>query len=125
NVHVVVFDALVRRIDVVTETGTNAAMFIGGHRGTDPAATDDHSSLARAAGHHDGNGARKVRIVDRFVAVRAKVLDPVAERVQVLADHEFQPDSGVVGPECYAHADTRSVAARFAQETCSRASLTT
>src|SRR5262245_24537105 len=74
HVHVVVLDALMRRVSVVTEASPDAAMLVRGNRGADAAATDEHSMLADIAGDRAGDRVRVIRVVDRLVAVRAYVV---------------------------------------------------
>src|SRR6187551_2245943 len=80
HVHVVVFDALVRGISVVTDRRTDAAHLVGRHRGADARATDQDAAIRRAVLDRLAEALREVGvIVGRIGAVPAEVDQLVSE----------------------------------------------
>src|SRR5436190_24089805 len=74
DVHVVVLDALVRRVGVVADRGADAGDLAGRDRGADPRAAAEHAALGAAADEGVADLARLVRTVDALrVGVIAEV----------------------------------------------------
>ena len=88
HVHVVVLDALVRRVDVVADRRADPGDLAGGDRGADARAADEDAALARAPrGSPSPTLARLVRVVDAHrVGVDAEVDRLVAARRDRLED---------------------------------------
>src|SRR3954468_55748 len=74
DVHVVVLDALVRRVRVVADGGPDARELAGGDRGADAGAADEDPALRVTAADRIADLTRLVRVVDpRFGPIRAEV----------------------------------------------------
>ena len=80
HVHVVVLDALVGRVGVVADGGTDPAHLVGGHRRTDPGAADEDAALRGAARDGVAQALGEVGVVIvRVGAVAAEVDEVVAD----------------------------------------------
>src|SRR4051812_24834206 len=64
DVHVVVLDPLMGRVDVVADGGADARHLVGGHAGADTAATDEDRALGASLLDGESDLLRVVRIVD-------------------------------------------------------------
>src|SRR5215207_5684457 len=64
DVHVVVLDALMCRIDVVADCGANSVELVRRDGGSDAGSTDEHASLCVAGEQNIPESESEVRIVD-------------------------------------------------------------
>ena len=103
HVHVVVLDSLMGRVGIVTESRANAAVLVGGDRGADAAAADQHGALARPGQDRGSDRRRVVGVVDRFLGVRSEILDVMAVRDQELDDEPLDREARVIGRDCNPH----------------------
>ena len=85
HVHVVVLDALVRRVGVVTYSGADSRDLARGDRGADPGAAHEDGTLRLAAANCLRDLARLVRVVDaRLRPIGAQIDHVVPERSNLL-----------------------------------------
>src|SRR5829696_3384983 len=85
HVHIVVLDALMRRVDVVADRGSNPGELAGGDRGAHARAADEDPALGVAVQDRVAELARLVRVVDTLrIRVGAEVDRLVSERVELL-----------------------------------------
>jgi transketolase len=97
DVHVVVLDTLVRRVDIVTHGCPDAGELVRGHRGPDAGATDEHAAHGLAAPNGLTDLARRVRVIDRGIGiVHAEIDHLVPERADRLGDAVFELDAAMV-----------------------------
>src|SRR5262249_25031064 len=75
HVHVVVLNALVGRIGVVTQSGTNPWNPICGHRGANAAPAEQDTALGSVLAQGSTDSGRIVGIIHRIGAVGAQVED--------------------------------------------------
>ena len=73
HVHVVVLDALVRRIMIVAQPGAHSRDFVGCHRSAHAAATNKDSALRFGIAHCQAHGFSIVRVVHWLRVRRPKV----------------------------------------------------
>src|SRR5579884_2172302 len=73
NIHVVVLDALVRRIGVVAQSGADAGQFVGSYRCAHPAAADQDATLGAPVQQLESKFFRVIWIIDGLCVVRAEV----------------------------------------------------
>src|ERR671918_653261 len=74
NVHVVVLDALVRRVRVVADRGTDPSKLVRGHGGADAGAADEYAALCLAPKDRLPDLPSLVRVVDpRLGCIRPEV----------------------------------------------------
>src|SRR6266545_852751 len=122
DVHVVVLDALVRRVDVVADGGADAGDLVGGHAGAHSAAADEHGPLRAPVLHGQGHLLRVVGIIDGRGRVRAHVDHVVSLLAKGLRHLLLQREAGVVGPDGHLH---RFFLPAHLAPSCSRAAATT
>ena len=108
HVHVVVFDALVRRVGVVAEAGADARHLVRRHRHADAAAAQNDAALRASSTDRLTNRRGEVRIVHRLRAVGAHV-----EHVAVLGDEEaldrlLQLEARMIAANRDAHSSPRT-----------------
>src|SRR5262249_38782202 len=84
DVHVVVFHSLVGGICVVTEPCANARHFVGGHRGPDSTAADQHASVCRTVDKSSGQSFGKVGIVHGLSAICPDIQYRVAKQAYIV-----------------------------------------
>ena len=99
-------DALVGRVRVVADGGADPAHLVGGHRRTDPGATDEHAPLRGAAHERVPQAPSEVGVVIvRVGAVAAEVDQVVADvrRGQPPDQLVLEGGAGMVGRERDAH----------------------
>ena len=97
--HVVVLDALVRGVGVVTDGGAHARDLAGGDGRADARAADQHAAVGLTARDGHGDAFRDIGIVDGLAAVGASVADGVAERLERGDDAGLEREAGVIGPD--------------------------
>ena len=73
NVNIVMLDALMGGIRVVTHSRANARKLIGGDAGTDAAPADEHTALGFSVQDGAADGLREIRIVGRILVESADV----------------------------------------------------
>jgi hypothetical protein len=106
NIHVVVFDALASREDIVDEPGADTVDFVGGNGCAHSAATQGYPALNLSRGNSPGKWDDEVGIVIRGVQLmRAEVYDLVAGSAQRLLQLSFQGKRSMVRRNSYAHHD--------------------
>ena len=103
DVHVVVFDALMRGIRVVAHGRAHAGDLAGGDRRADAAAANQHAALRQAVGDRETERERVVRIVDGLRRVRADVEHVVSVTTEALGDVLLQGVTRVVRANDDAH----------------------
>ena len=96
DVHVVVFDALMRGIRVVAHGRAHAGDLAGGDRRADAAAANQHAALGQAVGDREPERERVVRVVDGIRRVRADVEHVVSVTTEALGDVLLQGVARVV-----------------------------
>src|SRR5262249_7817295 len=69
----IVFNALARRIGVVTQAGADARQFVGGYRGADAAAADNDAALGPPFQNGQPNRLSVVRVINGFGIVGADI----------------------------------------------------
>ena len=97
DVHVVVFDALVRGIGVVANGGADAVEFVGGDGGADAAAADENAAFDRARLDGFADGLGEIGIIARLRVVSAEIDNAVAEPFDERAEVILQFEPGVIG----------------------------
>src|SRR5438270_1263707 len=108
HVHVVVLDALVRRVGVVARRGANPADLCGCERGADAGAADENAALRRAARDRLTELACLVRVVDPHgVGVGAEIDGLVTVAAQELEHGLAQVHPPVVEGDGDPHGCTR------------------
>src|SRR5579875_822539 len=103
NIHIIVFDALVRGICVVAKAGADAGNLIGRHRRPHPAAADEYAPVGAPFDHSQTHGFGKVGIIDGILAVGAYVENLVAQVAHKMGQILLQIKSCVVGTENNLH----------------------
>ena len=109
DVHVVVLDALARRVGVVAGGRPHARDLIGRDAGADPAPAGEDAALDFAGG--DGVGEREDEVgvvVRRVIRRRAVVDDLVAEPPQDIGGELLGLEAGVVAGHSNAHVGSLS-----------------
>src|SRR5262249_53142152 len=96
DVHVVVLDALMGRIGVVTDGGPYAAMLVRRNGCPDAAAAHQDPSFAVTARDGTRNSCRVVRIIDGGRVVGAHVANLMTVVAQKLANHFFDGETRVI-----------------------------
>lgn len=79
-VHVVVLDALVGRVGVVTQSCADSVYFVGGHGCADPAATNQHAAVSFTL--LDGCSQKKSEVgivIQCIISAGAEINDLVAK----------------------------------------------
>src|SRR5262245_36992733 len=106
HVHVVVLDALVRRVGVVAKPGPDAAVFVGRDRRAH--ATSAHQDAALAATVYDRprDDGGAVGIVDRLRRVRAEILDLMSVPDEPVTHDVLDRKTRVIGAYNHAHRHT-------------------
>ena len=134
HVHVVVLDALVRRVGVVTQTGANPGDAIGSHRCADATAADDDAAVGAIVLERGRDGLGAVGVVNRLGAVGADVEHLTRLVGQKGLDRFFELEPGMVRSDRDAHGHLAPAAGspfraarnrRRASATCFRAAATT
>jgi hypothetical protein len=82
----------------VAQAGPDSWKLVRRDGGAHPAAADEHTALSSAFHNGPANGLREVGIVAGLGAISAEVQDIVAERPQMLGEHLFQLEPGMIGP---------------------------
>src|SRR5712691_9942297 len=82
NVHGIVLDALMGRVGVVAKAGADTGQLVGRHGGSYSAPADQHAPLHHTCQHRAGQPLGHIRIVHRFQAVGAEILDLVPQRAE-------------------------------------------
>jgi hypothetical protein len=102
-------DALMRRVNVMTDRGADAFHLVGGNRGTD-AGTANHDA-ARDFARCDllCHGARDIGKIHRLVVMGADVDDLVAKASDMVDDGLLQRPAGVVGSYDETHENSFSI----------------
>ena len=105
HVHVVVLDALVRRVRVMAETSANARNPVRDHRRADAAAAEEDAALGPRLADGRGDGLRVVGIVHRILAVSTHV-----DHLEMLGGQErlhrlLQLEAGMIRADGHAHRD--------------------
>ncbi len=103
HVHIVMFDALMRGVGIVTEAGSDAGDFVGGDGGADAAAADENASFGFAGDDGFAQGFGEIGVVGRVGVEGADVENIVAELLQEFRNLLFEREAGVVGADCDAH----------------------
>ena len=103
HVHVVVLDALVRRVGVVAQPGADAGHPVRRHRRAHAAAAHDDAAVGAVPAQGGADRLGVVGVVDRLVAAR-----PDVEHLAVLGGEErlhrlLEIEAGVIGPNRDAH----------------------
>jgi predicted PurR-regulated permease PerM len=73
HVHVIVLDALVRRVGVMAKSGTNPGYPVGGHRCANPASAEENAALRLVLAQGLADRLRVIGIVHRIGAIGAQV----------------------------------------------------
>ncbi len=112
HVHVIVLDALVRRVGVVTEAGANTRNFIRGNARAHTAPTHEHATLSLTVQDCLADLLRVIRVVDRRFVVRAEIVHVVASDPKGRGDIGFDLESRVIGGHGNAHLDRDALLAQ-------------
>jgi hypothetical protein len=104
EVHVVVLDALVGGVCVVTEAGADTGKLVGGDDGADAAAADKDAALCFAALDGGADDEREIGVVDGVAVVGTDVGDFVAVGAEAPRDDILQAVSAVVSSDDNLHA---------------------
>jgi len=96
HVHVVMLDALVGGVRVVTESGANPAKLVGCDAGPNAAATDEYAAFRLAVEHRAADFLGEVGIVDGGRGVGTDIENLVALLLETLDDELFQIEPCVV-----------------------------
>ncbi len=99
HVHVVVLDALVCRVGVVTDRCPNTGNFVCRHADANTAATDHDPSIGVTADDLASNGDREIGVITAQIAVGATVDQGGEERTKTLRNRLFEGETGVVAAE--------------------------
>jgi hypothetical protein len=104
DVHVVVFNALVRRIGIVAERRVDSRDFVGGDAGPYPAAADDDAALSAPIQHLAGDSFRIIRIIFRIGRViRAQINHLVSCRTEIFHQLSFEGITSMIRTDGYFH----------------------
>ena len=82
HIHRIVFDSLVRRVSVVTQSGANAGQLVRGDRCADAAAADQYTTFSLPGKNRLTDGFSDVRIINRRGVVRTDINDFVLQFAQ-------------------------------------------
>ena len=107
HVHVVVLDALVRRIGVMAQSGANPGNPVRGHRCANAAPAEQDAALGPVLAQGSTDGLRIVGIVHRIGAVGAQVEDLAMLRGQESLHRLLQRESGMIRSYRDAHRSPR------------------
>ena len=77
NIHIVVFNALVGREDIMDEPGADTVHFVSGNGCTNSAATQGYPALNLSRGNSPGKWHDVVRIVIRGIQLMSAEVDDV------------------------------------------------
>jgi len=99
DVRVVVLARVAGERFVVAGGGEDPGNLVRGHRRADSGAVDDHGEAAGAGGNELGGRLRDLRVVDRFLAVRAEVADGVTGVAKVFLELFLELEAAVIGAE--------------------------
>src|SRR5262249_18611997 len=103
HVGVVVLARQPRGIEVVAERGADAAHLVGGDLLALTAAAQHDAAFGAAVGDGAADGEADRRVIDRFLAVGAEILDVVSEPGQRVLQVLLQLKAGMVGADGDAH----------------------
>ena len=103
HVHIVMFDALMRGVGIVTESGSDAGDFVGGDGGADTAAADENTSFGFPGDDGFAQGFGEIGVVGRIGVEGADVENIVTELLQEFRNLLFEREAGVIGADCDAH----------------------
>ena len=103
NVHIVVFHALMSRVDVVADRSANSVYLIGGDRSAHARTADQYASLAASIEDCLSDLDGKIWVVDGVGSAGTNIDYLVTCSREVFHEKVFQFQSGVVGPKSYLH----------------------
>src|SRR6516162_8272891 len=107
HVHVVVPNALVRRIGVVAQSGADPGNPVCGHRRANAAPAEQDAALGPVLTQGSTHGLRRIGIVYRISAVGAQVEDLAMLRGQKSLHVLLKCKSGMIRTNRYAHRSSR------------------
>jgi hypothetical protein len=103
DVRVVVLARQARRVEIVAQRRAHTGDLVGGDLFALAAPADDDAAIGAAFGDRPPDGDADRRIVDGRLAVRAMIVDRVAEPLECPAEVLFQQEPGVVGADGDSH----------------------
>ena len=104
HIHIVVFDALVRRIGVVTQACAYARQFVGRNRRTHTAPANQHTAVDILRLNRASDRFGKVGVVVALVVlVCSKINNLVIASSEFVRQFVLQFETGVVASNSYAH----------------------
>lgn len=103
DIHIVVLNALVRGIHVVTETGANAGQFIRGDRSADAAAAYENAAIGLFGAENIVEFLRVIGVIDRLGSVGADVQDLVMQFAQIGHQLFLELNAGVIRSDNDSH----------------------
>lgn len=107
DIHVVVLHTLVRRVTIVTQSGSNAGKFIGRYRGAYTAAANQHCALGLSIEDRAPGGLRIIGIVIGLGPIVRTAIDDFVPQTPQFGNHDLvQRNSGMVGSNGYFHGDS-------------------
>ena len=105
DVHVVVFDSLMSRIDVVADSRANARNLVRRHTDPDAAAAEQNAPLCLSGEDRLTHLSREVGIIDRTIRVGSAIDDIMPRRLHDRDDSLFQREPAVITSKGDTHFD--------------------
>jgi hypothetical protein len=96
NVHVVVLDGLMRRIDIVADASADTAEFVGIDADADPAAAQEDAPVSGGTLNRTSHEKSVVRVIHRSSIERAEVNDNMTGAFHSLEDDLLHREAGVI-----------------------------
>jgi hypothetical protein len=107
HVHIIVLNALVRRIGVMAQSGADPGNSVGGHRRANPAPAEQDAALGPVLAQSSAHGPRIVGIVHGICAVGAQIEDLAMLRGQEGFHRLLKCKSGMIRTYRDAHCSPR------------------
>lgn len=109
DVHVVVFDSLMSRIGVVTDTGSNAGNLIRGNADPHTASAEQDSTFRFFIENYLPDLHRVVGVIDSAIGIGAAINDFVTSRLNHSQDPLLEWKPAVITAERNSHVDELSI----------------
>lgn len=108
DVHVVVLDTLMGRINVVTDSGANSGNLVGSDTDSDTAAAQQNAAIRLTRHDYLTDSQCVVGIVDRAIRICTAIDDRMARRLNDRHDPLLQRETAVITPQSDTHVVTQS-----------------
>ena len=95
-----------RGVEIVAERGADAGHLVGGDLLALTAAAEHDAAIGAPLGDRAADGDADRRVVDRRLAVRAVIVDGVAEPRERLLQVFFEGEARMIGADRDAHGDS-------------------